>query len=105
MPKASSTAGTDMLPIRVRGSSRGPGTVRPVAETATPAREPRAIGLRNGVSSRCHRGRFAPPLARSSTVSATGVTPTSWNNSTGATSEASPSTYTAIGMPRFPELT
>ncbi len=94
-----------MLPIRVSGSITGPGTRSPLAATATPASEPSAIGLRIGVSSRRHSGPFPPPPDKSRIVTATGVTSTSWNSSTGATSEASPSTYTAIGMPRLPAFT
>ena len=105
IPKASSTAGTDMLPIRVSGSRTGAGTPIPVADTSTPASEPTATGLRNGVINCRHSGPFSPVLVRSRTVSATGVTTIVWNSSTGATSEASPSTYTAIGIPRLPELT
>lgn len=39
------------------------------------------------------------------TVSASGETISSWKRRTGAIRAASPSTYTAIGMPRFPALT
>lgn len=54
-----------------------------------------------------HVSRAVPDAAsdRSSTVSAIGVTTSCWKRRTGATSEASPRTYTAIGMPRFPEFT
>ncbi len=105
MPKTSSAAGTDMSPISIRGFSRGPGTCPPAADTTTPDSEPTAIGFRNGVSTRRHTVPFSPVPDRSSTVSATGVTRTTWNSSTGATRDASPRTYAAIGMPRLPELT
>ena len=61
--------------------------------------------MRNGAEIRANHESFAPGRDRSSTVSAIGVTTSCCSNSTGATSEASPSTYIAIGMPRFPELT
>lgn len=105
IPYASSTTGTDILPIRSTGLKTGPGTVHPVAATITPASAPTAIGLRSGVTSRRHSDCVCPASDRSRTVIAIGVTTICWNSSTGATSEASPRTYTAMGMPRFPELT
>ncbi len=94
-----------MLPMRTSGSTNGPGRVSPDAATATPAREPIAIGLRRGVVSRRAADTGSPGRLRSRTVRASGVTTICWRSRMGATSEASPRTYTAMGMPRFPALT
>lgn len=86
-----------------------PGTCQPVADTVRPATDPIVIGLRSGAVAVRSRDR-APvtcsrAAARSSTVVKTGAMTASWNSSTGATIEASPNTYSAIGMPRLPALT
>ena len=106
MPKASSTAGTDIAPTSSKGSSTGAGRVSPVAATVTPASEPITTGLRNGVVMR--RSVPLSPVRVEKTsraVSATGEITSCWKRITGATSDASPRTYAAMGIPRLPAFT
>lgn len=68
------------------------------------------IGLRSGiVSSRRTpppgRRPSAPRVPESSSVRITGESTSTWKRMTWATNEASPSTWTATGMPRFAEFT
>jgi hypothetical protein len=76
-----------------------------LGERATPTRDATVSGFLSGPRTIPRRWMRLIEVAWSSTASAIGCTTSICMSRIGATSAASPSTYAAMGSPRFPALT
>ncbi len=100
---------TDVAPINSKGCISGRGGTQPINATINPAAPASTIGFLNGAVTVSINESFSASVprraVRSRIVKAIGEYTTIWKSRSGATNVASPSTNTAIGIPRLAEFT